>query len=160
MSGILCGYQSTRHTVNSPHGQLVTPAKSTRHRVNSSHMRLITESTRHKWAQNKTTNRNSLFVGQVAPRNSAAFTNHNRRTTTQNKHKKIKLGLVASYNIRQGNGEGSFWFRHFIKLSLTSIYLLRHLPPCLDPGPTGGRRQLTLLLMLGKKKYGQLATVT
>jgi len=35
-------------------------------------------------------------------------------------------GLVASYDIWPGNGEGLFWFRHFINLSLT--YLLRHLP--------------------------------
>jgi len=28
-----------------------------------------------------------------------AFTNQNKCTTTQNKHKKLKPGLVASYNI-------------------------------------------------------------
>jgi len=30
------------------------------------------------------------------------------------KHKKLKPGLVASYNIRPGNGEGLFWFQCFI----------------------------------------------
>jgi len=44
---------------------------------------------------------------------------------------KIKPGLVASYDIRSGNGEGRFWFRRFINLSLT--YLLRHLSTYLQP---------------------------
>jgi len=45
--------------------------------------------------------------------------------------KKLKPGLVAFYDIRPGNGEGLFWFWHFINLSLT--YLLRHLPTYLQP---------------------------
>jgi len=47
-----------------------------------------------------------------------------------------KPGLVASYDIRPGNGHGLFCFQWFIKLSLT--YLLRQLPTCpRDPhGPT------------------------
>ena len=60
-----------------------------------------------------------------------AFTNQNKCTTTQNKHKTLKPGLVASYNIRPGNREGLFWFWRFINLSLT--YLLRHLPTYLQP---------------------------
>jgi len=44
---------------------------------------------------------------------------------TQNKHKKLKPGLVASYNNWPGNWEGLFWFQHFINLSLT--YLLKTL---------------------------------
>jgi len=36
------------------------------------------------------------------------FTNQKKCTTTQNKHKKLKPGLVASYDIRPGNGEGLF----------------------------------------------------
>jgi len=40
--------------------------------------------------------------------------------TTQNKHKKLKPGLVASYNIWPENGEGLFWFRRFVNLSITS----------------------------------------
>jgi len=43
-------------------------------------------------------------------------------TTTKNKHKKLKPGLVATYDIWPGNEVGLFWFRHFINLSLT--YLL------------------------------------
>jgi len=39
--------------------------------------------------------------------------------------KKLKPGLVASYDIRPGNGMGLFWFWRFRNLSLT--YLLRHL---------------------------------
>jgi len=60
-----------------------------------------------------------------------AFTNQKKCTTTQNKHKKLKPALVASYDIRPGNREGIFLFQHFINLSLT--YLLRHLPTYLQP---------------------------
>jgi len=60
-----------------------------------------------------------------------AFSNQKKCTTTQNKHKKIKPSLVASYDIRPGNGEGLFLFRRFINLSLT--YLLRHLLTYLQP---------------------------
>jgi len=35
--------------------------------------------------------------------------------------KQLKPGLVASYDIRSGNGEGLFWFRRFINLSLTYL---------------------------------------
>jgi len=35
-----------------------------------------------------------------------AFTNQKKCTTTQNKHKKLKLGLVAFYDTRSGNGAG------------------------------------------------------
>jgi len=38
------------------------------------------------------------------------FTNQKKYITTQNEHKKLKPGLVASYDIRPGNGEGLFWF--------------------------------------------------
>jgi len=42
--------------------------------------------------------------------------------TTQTQ--KLKPGLVASYDIWPGNGEGLFWFRHFINfLSLILTYL-------------------------------------
>jgi len=44
-------------------------------------------------------------------------------SATQVGHKKLKPGLVASYDIWPGNGEGLFWFQRFIKLSLT--YLLK-----------------------------------
>jgi len=39
------------------------------------------------------------------------FTSQKKCTTTQNKHKKLKPGLVASYDIRPGNREGLFWFQ-------------------------------------------------
>ena len=55
-----------------------------------------------------------------------AFTNQNVCTTTQNKHKKLKPGLVASYDIRPANGEGLFLFRHFINLSLTYLDTYPH----------------------------------
>jgi len=45
--------------------------------------------------------------------------------------KKLKTGLVASYDLRPGNGEGLFWFHHFINLSLTCLFthLLTYLHP-------------------------------
>ena len=42
-------------------------------------------------------------------------------TTTQNKHKKPKPDLVASYDIGLGNGEGLLWFWRFTNLSLTHL---------------------------------------
>ena len=50
------------------------------------------------------------------------FTNQKKCNKTQNKHKKAK---VTSYSIRDGNGDGLFWFWRFINLSLT--YLLTYL---------------------------------
>jgi len=47
-----------------------------------------------------------------------------------NTQKKLQPGLVASYDIWPGNGEGLFLFWHFINLSLT---YLRHLPTYLQP---------------------------
>jgi len=41
--------------------------------------------------------------------------------------KKLKPGSVTSYNITTVNGEGIFWFQHFINLSLTYRKLLTHL---------------------------------
>jgi len=40
--------------------------------------------------------------------------NHQAKET----QKKLNPGLVASYDIRPGNGEGLFWFQCFINLSL------------------------------------------
>ena len=37
-----------------------------------------------------------------------AFTNQKKCTTTRNKHEKTKVGLVAFYDIRSGNGAGLF----------------------------------------------------
>ena len=45
--------------------------------------------------------------------------------------KKLKPGLVASYDIQPGNGEGLFWFQRFINSSFS--YLLRHLSSDLQP---------------------------
>ena len=50
----------------------------------------------------------------------------NKFTKMQNKHKKLKPGLVTSYDIRPENGKGLFLFWCFINFSIT--YLLRHLP--------------------------------
>ena len=70
------------------------------------------------------------------------FTSQKTCTTTQNKHKKLMPGLVASYDIRPENGEGLFLFWRFINLSLTHLrlivtYLLKTLTHLLTaPGPT------------------------
>jgi len=44
------------------------------------------------------------------------FTDQKKCTTgtTQNKTQKLKPHLVASYDIRPGNGYGLFWFQLFI----------------------------------------------
>jgi len=60
-----------------------------------------------------------------------AFTNQNKCITTQNKHNKLKPGLVTSYDIRPGNGQGVFLFRRFINLALA--FLFKHLPTYLQP---------------------------
>jgi len=54
--------------------------------------------------------------------------------------KKLKPGLVASSDLRPGNGEGLFWFRHFINLSHTYLLTqtLAHLLTA--PEPTRGYR--------------------
>ena len=59
-----------------------------------------------------------------------AITNQKKCTTTQNKHKKLKPGLVASYDIWPRNGEGRFLFLCFITLSLTYLntYPLNYSP--------------------------------
>jgi len=49
------------------------------------------------------------------------FTNQKKCTTTQNKHKKLKPSLDTSYDNWPGNGEGLFWFRRFINLSLSYL---------------------------------------
>ena len=39
----------------------------------------------------------------------------------QGGHKKLKAGLMAFCNTWPGNGEGLFWFQHFINLSFTYL---------------------------------------
>jgi len=44
---------------------------------------------------------------KTKPHTTKASINQSRKcTTTQNKHKKLKPGLVAFYDIRHGNGAG------------------------------------------------------
>jgi len=49
------------------------------------------------------------------------FNNQKKCTTTKNKHKKLKPGSAASYDIPPGNGEGLFLLRRFINLSLAYL---------------------------------------
>ena len=60
-----------------------------------------------------------------------AFINQKKCTKHKTNTKTVKPDLVTSYNIRSGNGEGTFLFWCFINLSLT--YLLIHLPTYLQP---------------------------
>jgi len=44
--------------------------------------------------------------------------------------KKLKPGLVVSYDIQPGNRDGLFWFRHFVNLSLYFLrFTLTHTGP-------------------------------
>jgi len=61
------------------------------------------------------------------------FTNH-KKCITQNEHKKLKPGLVASYDIRPGNRKGLFWYRRFVNYLLT--YTIVH--SLTATGPTQG----------------------
>jgi len=54
------------------------------------------------------------------------FTNQNTCVTTQNKHKKLKPGLVASYTIWPENGVDLFLFWRFINLSPTYLLSLSY----------------------------------
>jgi len=61
-----------------------------------------------------------------------------KSTLSKSRPKELKPGLVTSYDLWSGNGEGLFWFRRFINLPLT--YFLRHLPAYLKPqDPTRGK---------------------
>ena len=60
---------------------------------------------------------------------------YQKKCTTQNKHKKLKPGSVASYDIRPRNGEGPFLSRRFTNLLLT--YLDTY-PLTYSPGHTRG----------------------
>ena len=69
------------------------------------------------------------WYGKTKPNTTKAHI-HQSKEMYNNTNKKLKPGLVASYDIGPGNGEGLFCFWHFINLSLT--YLLRHLPTYLQ----------------------------
>ena len=49
------------------------------------------------------------------------FTNQKKCTTTRNKCKKLKPGLVASYDVRPGNGQGISVLRKFVTYLLTYL---------------------------------------
>ena len=67
------------------------------------------------------------WYGKTKPNTTKAHIHQSKEMyKAQNKHEDLKPDLVASYDIRPGNGEGLFWFRRFINLSRT--YLLRDLP--------------------------------
>jgi len=59
-----------------------------------------------------------------------AFTNQKELQQHKINTKKLKPGLVASYNIWPGNREDLFWFWHFINLSLAFLdtYTLTYSP--------------------------------
>ena len=61
--------------------------------------------------------------GKTKPNTTKAHIHQSKEmyynTKTQNTQKKLKPGLVNSYDIWPGNREGLFWFQRFINLSLT-----------------------------------------
>ena len=67
------------------------------------------------------------WYGKTKPNTTKAHI-HQSKNVVQHKMntKKLKPGLVAFCDIRPGNGEGLFWFQHFINLS-------RHIPTYLQP---------------------------
>jgi len=67
------------------------------------------------------------------------------------KRKKLKPGLITSYDIRLGNGEGLFLFRQFVNLSLS--YLFRHLPTYLQSWDPYGARKVVLKKVMYLKKW-------
>jgi len=84
-----------------------------------------------------------------------SFTNQKKCTTTQNKHKKLKRGLVASYNIGLEMEKGRlFVFQRFINMAL--IYLLRHLSTYLQPKDPHGANTEWLIWMTVDSRWGQI----
>ena len=67
------------------------------------------------------------------------------RTVLQTVAQKLKPGLLASYDIRPGNGEGLVLFRRFINLSLT---YLETYPLTYSPGTHMGQVVLTVIIYL------------
>jgi len=63
------------------------------------------------------------------------FTNQPLQHT---KHKKLKPGLVASYEIGHVNGQGLFLFWHFINLPLIYLRYLDTYPVTYSPGTQTG----------------------
>jgi len=61
-----------------------------------------------------------------------------KRNVLQHKiNKKLKPGLVASFDIRPGNGDGLFWFQCFTNLSIADLLkTLTYLQPRHTRGPT------------------------
>ena len=59
-------------------------------------------------------------ISETFPRKKKKTHSPIKKNVLQRKHtKKLKSGLVASYDIRPRYREGLFWFWHFINLSLT-----------------------------------------
>jgi len=80
------------------------------------------------------------WYGKTKPNNKSTHSPI-KRNVRQNKinTKKLKPGIVSSYDTRPANRKGVFWFRHFKNLSLT--YLLTYLdnyPLTYSPRPTPG----------------------
>jgi len=65
------------------------------------------------------------WYGKTKPNTTKAHIHQSKEMyDTKLTQEKLKTGLVASYDIRPGNGVGLFWFWCFINLSLTLTHLL------------------------------------
>ena len=78
------------------------------------------------------------------------FTNQKKCTKTQNKHKKLKPNLVASYNIWPWNRRGPILVSALHKFV---TYLLRHLPTYLQPRDSHRTNNNNNNNNSGKRKY-------
>jgi len=92
----------------------------------------------------------------VSHKQKQSFTNQKKCTSTQNKHKTPKPGLVASYDIRPGNREGLFWFWCFINLLLKTY--LHTYPHTYSPGTHTGQ-VILVWVTLGWAHTGQVILV-
>jgi len=74
-----------------------------------------------------------------------AHTHQSKEMHKRINRKKLKPGLVASYDFRPGKGVGLFWFRRFINLSLTHLLkTVTHLLTAPSPhGVTSGQSNST-----------------
>ena len=92
----------------------------------------MSHSTQNRSFQRRSRSQSLCFVWKNKTQHNKSTHSPIKRNVLQDKtNKKPQPCLIASYDIRPWNGEGLFWFRRFINLSLT--YLLRHLPTYLQP---------------------------
>jgi len=76
----------------------------------------------------------TMYVGRV--NTTKAHIHQSKEMYNTKQTNKLKPGLVASYNIRPGNGEGLLSYRRIINLSLSLHTYLDTYPLTYSPGRT------------------------